>query len=298
MKINDQLDITFHRGIFRSLGHNDPRVKLASGAGAVSQKTFEQSRFQRAALFEIVTPEKMTDKLVNAVKLDDPALVTKRASHRLTNLDRPVTSAGGTALALSIERQSFKARDALLNVATVNVNTPDTKGNTPAFVAMNQGDLNSLWKLLQTGNVNHDVSNTRGHSLITHAANEGNADALAMLLHHGFDPAHQDAKGRTAVELVIERAHPSCLAVMLTANVTLTKAQIDKALTRIEAGLERAREGEMAGLKQRIIELALAPPEQTGLTRRSPVAQRVEDFLSAQSLLQTKRAQLEASTST
>jgi len=130
-------------------------------------------------------------------------------------------------LVCAVEGGSAAAvRDIIAAGAMVSVDTSD--GRTPAFVAMERGDVDVLYALAAAPDAETESSamfvwSDRRENLVHAAVRGGSADCVAAALNTGADVDHVDAQGATPLFRAAEHASSECMLMLLRAGADPAK---------------------------------------------------------------------------
>ncbi|MFY7866951.1 ankyrin repeat domain-containing protein [Roseateles sp.] len=135
------------------------------------------------------------DDLVMAAELDDGYNVTRLL---LRGIDPNVKDARGRlALDIAMREDSSKAMDSLLNAPTLDVNSPNAKGETPLMLAALKGRLDWVQKLVKRG----AAVNREGWTPLHYACSGPDNGVAAWLLRQGAAINARSPNGSTPLML-------------------------------------------------------------------------------------------------
>lgn len=99
-------------------------------------------------------------------------------------------------LCLAASQGDIRSIQKLLNSGTIDINAPDSQGNTALHFAAQQGDLQIAKTLLKTQGVNINAQDSKDNTALHLAAVMGNLEAVKLLIKHGADTAAQNNAGK------------------------------------------------------------------------------------------------------
>jgi ankyrin repeat protein len=117
------------------------------------------------------------------------------------------TPEGYTALILSAYDNHPETLKALL-AAGANACAGDRNGNTALMGALFKGETNIATMLLDT-HCDIDQTNNAGETALSFAALFGRLDMIPVLVAHGANANHVDARGGTALQMAIAQHNPA-----------------------------------------------------------------------------------------
>ncbi|SMG48765.1 ankyrin repeat domain-containing protein [Paraburkholderia susongensis] len=117
------------------------------------------------------------------------------------------THEGYTALILSAYDNHPESLKALL-AAGANACAADRNGNTALMGALFKGETNIAMMLLDT-HCDIDQPNNAGETALSFAALFGRLDMIPVLVAHGANANHVDARGATALQMAIAQHNPA-----------------------------------------------------------------------------------------
>jgi ankyrin repeat protein len=128
------------------------------------------------------------------------------------------TPEGYTALILSAYDNHPETLKALLS-AGANACAADRHGNTALMGALFKGETHIAMTLLDT-HCAIDQTNNAGETALSFAALFGRLDMIPLLVTHGADANHVDARGGTALQMAIAQHNPAAEDALRHAGAT------------------------------------------------------------------------------
>ncbi|POM69640.1 Serine/threonine protein Kinase [Phytophthora palmivora] len=96
----------------------------------------------------------------------------------------------------------------------VDIDKPDSNGNTPLLLAARWGKLDVVQYLVEQG-VDKEIQNKLGHTPLIWAATSGNLDEVRCLVEHGVEKDKRDYNGKTALIWAAANGKPNVVKYLV-----------------------------------------------------------------------------------
>jgi len=152
------------------------------------------------------------------VQQSDIAMVAELLNKGAKINDEMDDQMGYSPLHLAISNRDLKMLDLLLQVPSIQPNTPDKSGTSPLHLAICTGNQEAIDRLLAKGadvNAVDNFGRTPLHMLVTY---KGNQETIDKLLKKGADVSAVDNFGRTPLAIAIQKGDTATIKQLISTS--------------------------------------------------------------------------------